>query len=115
MNGELKDFVLRKQDEHTKNLALFKTFERIRYFGKNVFIIGGIDDPDDSDLSGPIEKVIHVAILLACLLLIGVKYWIIKALIVYALIHIFCRNWENISLILIKYSWMKLQKNVRKD
>ena len=59
MNGELKDFVLRKQDEHTKNLALFKTFERIRYFGKNVFIIGGIDDPDDSDLSGPIEKVIH--------------------------------------------------------
>ena len=54
MNGELKDFVLRKQDEHTKNLALFKTFERIRYFGKNVFIIGGIDDPDDSDLSGPI-------------------------------------------------------------
>lgn len=31
MNGELKDFVLRKQDEHTKNLALFKTFERIRY------------------------------------------------------------------------------------
>lgn len=27
MNGELKDFVLRKQDEHTKNLALFKTFE----------------------------------------------------------------------------------------
>ena len=87
MNGELKDFVLRKQDEHTKNLALFKTFERIRYFGKNVFIIGGIDDPDDSDLSGPIEKVIHVAILLACLLLIGGKYWIIKALIVYALIH----------------------------
>ena len=52
MNGELKDFVLRKQDEHTKNLALFKTFERIRYFGKNVFIIGGIDDPDDSDLKG---------------------------------------------------------------
>ena len=44
MNGELKDFVLRKQDEHTKNLALFKTFERIRYFGKNVFIIGGIDE-----------------------------------------------------------------------
>ena len=87
MNGELKDFVLRKQDEHTKNLALFKTFERIRYFGKNVFIIGGIDDPDDSDLSGPIEKVIHVVILLACLLLIGGKYWIIKALIVYALIH----------------------------
>ena len=41
MNGELKDFVLRKQDEHTKNLALFKTFERIRYFGKNVLIIGG--------------------------------------------------------------------------
>ena len=87
MNGELKDFVLRKQDEHTKNLALFKTFERIRYFGKNVFIIGGIDDPDDSDLSGPIEKVIHVAILLACLLLISGKYCIIKALIVYALIH----------------------------
>ena len=71
MNGELKDFVLRKQDEHTKNLALFKTFERIGYFGKSVFSIGGIDDPGDSDLIEAVEKVVHGAILLACLFLIG--------------------------------------------
>lgn len=87
MNGELKDFVLKKQDEHTKNLALFKTFERVRCFGKNVFIMGGVDDPYDIDQSGPIEKVIHVIILLACLSLIDGKHWIIKSLIVYALLH----------------------------
>ncbi len=63
MNGELKEFVLNSQKEHTKLLTLYNLFFKVESFGKNWIFIW-------NDAVGRFEKFIHLIIFLVFLFIV---------------------------------------------